>query len=119
MVTLNGNKVTGWAFDTNNVLSFEHQAGYSAWLQFTHLPGGPLFMGTVTPSCAEGYVSDVSFQVLPPSVHTADQNPHGSALECAHRGPGMPVKQRVNELHGCRRLMLQCNSSCRSTTRAK
>lgn len=63
VVALNGNKVSGWTFDANNVLAFEHQAGYSAWLQFTVLPGGPLFMGTVAPSNAEGYVSDVEFQV--------------------------------------------------------
>ncbi len=63
MVAVNGNKVSGWTFDANNVLSFEHQAGYSAWLQFTVLPGGPLFMGTVVPSSAEGYVSNVEFQV--------------------------------------------------------
>ncbi|CAL8470611.1 g10153 [Coccomyxa elongata] len=64
VVALNGNKVSGWTFDANNVLSFEHQAGYSAWLQFTVLPGGPLFIGTVVPSSAEGYVSNVEFQVF-------------------------------------------------------
>ena len=37
--------------------------GYSAWLQFTHLPGGPLFMGTVAPSPMDGYVSNVEFKV--------------------------------------------------------
>ncbi len=63
VVALNGNKVAAWAFDTNNVLSWEHQAGYSAWLQFTHLPGGPLFMGTISPSSADGYVSTADFQV--------------------------------------------------------
>lgn len=62
-MTLNGNKVSGWAFDQNNVLSFELQAGFSAWLQFTLLPGGPLFMGTMAPSNAEGFVSDKEFQV--------------------------------------------------------
>ena len=62
-VTLNGNKVSGWTFDQNNVLSFELQAGYSAWLQFTVLPGGALFMGTMAPSNAEGYISDKEFQV--------------------------------------------------------
>ena len=53
VVSLNGAKVGGWTFDANNVLAFEHQAGYSAWLQFTHLLGGPLFMGTFAPSAAE------------------------------------------------------------------
>ena len=65
-MTLNGNKVSGWTFDQNNVLNFEQQAGFSAWLQFTVLPGGPLFMGTMAPSNAEGYVSDKEFQV---SIH--------------------------------------------------
>ena len=82
MVTLNGSKVAAWTFDTNNVLSFEHQAGYSAWLQFTHLPGGPLFMGTVTPSCEEGYVSDVSFQV-PPLLPTDDNGFRELGCACA------------------------------------
>jgi hypothetical protein len=63
-VAINGTKVSGWTFDANNVLSFEHQAGYSAWLQFTHLPGGPLFMGTIAPSPMEGYVSNVEFKVI-------------------------------------------------------
>ena len=62
-VTLNGNKVSGWAFDKNNVLSFEMQAGFSAWLQFTVLPGGPLFLGTMAPSNTEGFISDKEFQV--------------------------------------------------------
>lgn len=62
-VTLNGNKVSGWAFDQNNVLSFEMQAGFSAWLQFTVLPGGPLFLGTMAPSNTEGFISDKEFQV--------------------------------------------------------
>ena len=68
-VTLNGNKVSGWTFDQNNVLSFELQAGYSAWLQFTVLPGGALFMGTMAPSNAEGYVSDKEFQVRSIFLH--------------------------------------------------
>lgn len=33
IVAINGTKVSGWTFDANNVLAFEHQAGYSAWLQ--------------------------------------------------------------------------------------
>ena len=45
------------------MLAFELQAGFSAWLQFTVLPGGPLFMGTMAPSNAEGYISDDEFQV--------------------------------------------------------
>lgn len=45
------------------MLAFELQAGFSAWLQFTVLPGGPLFMGTMAPSNAEGYISDKEFQV--------------------------------------------------------
>ena len=59
--------MTGWTFDQNNVLAFEMQAGFSAWLQFTVLPGGPLFMGTMAPSNAEGYISDKEFQVRSPS----------------------------------------------------
>ena len=70
-VTLNGNKVSGWAFDQNNVLSFEMQAGFSAWLQFTVLPGGPLFLGTMAPSNTEGFISDKEFQVCAHLVCTA------------------------------------------------
>jgi hypothetical protein len=67
VVSLNGAKVGGWAFDANNVLAFEAQAGYSAWLQFTHLPGGPLFMGTFAP-CSDEEAPDAAapeFHVRP------------------------------------------------------
>ena len=65
VVSLNGAKVGGWTFDANNVLAFEHQAGYCAWLQFTHLPGGPLFMGTFAPSSAEDSIPEAEFHVRP------------------------------------------------------
>ena len=86
-VALNGSKVGGWAFDTNNVLSWEHQAGYSAWLQFTHLPGGPLFMGTISPSSADGYVSAADFQVCaraPPLCMLPHAPCNSASLPCCH-----------------------------------
>lgn len=85
-MTLNGNKVSGWTFDQNNVLNFEQQAGFSAWLQFTVLPGGPLFMGTMAPSNAEGYVSDKEFQA---SIHVFCS--HGSYVGPVIIAPGLTL----------------------------
>ncbi len=49
-MAVGGRDLTCWAFDTCNVLSWQDEAGYSAWLQFAALPGGPVFMGTLAPS---------------------------------------------------------------------
>ena len=47
VVTVGSAVVTAWTFDANNVLTWEGEAGCSAWLQFMVLPGGPVFMGTL------------------------------------------------------------------------
>ena len=49
-VAVGGRDLSQWTFDSNNVLAWGDEAGYTAWLQFTVLPGGPVFMGTLHPS---------------------------------------------------------------------
>ena len=39
IVTVGAASVSAWSFDANNVLSWEGEAGCSAWLQFMALPG--------------------------------------------------------------------------------
>jgi len=51
-VAVGGRDLTHWTFDANNVLAWSDEAGYTAWLQLTVLPGGPVFMGTLHP-CGE------------------------------------------------------------------
>jgi hypothetical protein len=46
-VTVGGSRVESWAFDGNNVLSWEDDAGCSAWLQFLALRSGPAFAGNL------------------------------------------------------------------------
>jgi len=46
-VTVGGSKVDSWSFDGNNVLSWEDDAGCSAWLQFLALRSGPAFAGNL------------------------------------------------------------------------
>ena len=46
-VTVGGSKVESWSFDGNNVLSWEDDAGCSAWLQFLALRSGPAFAGNL------------------------------------------------------------------------
>lgn len=48
-MTLDGKTVACWTFVANNVLAWEDDAGFSAWLQFVVLPGGPVFMGDLHP----------------------------------------------------------------------
>ena len=43
----NGVRIEAWAFNPNNVLSWEDSAGHTAWLLFMALPGGPLVLGNV------------------------------------------------------------------------
>ena len=52
-VAVGGRDLSNWTFDASNVLAWADDAGYSAWLQFTVLPGGPVFMGTLHPSGEE------------------------------------------------------------------
>lgn len=61
-VTLNGKSVACWTFVANNVLAWEDDAGYSAWLQFIVLPGGPVFMGDLHPN---GELSNISSSGMP------------------------------------------------------
>ena len=49
-MAVGGRDLSCWSFDAANVLAWADEAGYSAWLQFTVLPGGPVFMGTLQPS---------------------------------------------------------------------
>ena len=49
-MAVGGRDLSQWTFDSNNVLAWGDEAGYTAWLQFTVLPGGPVFMGTLHPS---------------------------------------------------------------------
>lgn len=52
-VAVGGRDLSNWTFDASNVLAWADDAGYTAWLQFTVLPGGPVFMGTLHPSGEE------------------------------------------------------------------
>ena len=49
-VAVGGRDLSFWTFDANNVLAWADEAGYTAWLQFTVLPGGPVFIGLLHPS---------------------------------------------------------------------
>ena len=49
MLTVDGRALMAWTFDANNVLAWDNEAGYAAWLQFMALPGGPVFMGSLRP----------------------------------------------------------------------
>ncbi|CAL8470616.1 g10158 [Coccomyxa elongata] len=57
-VAVGGRDLSFWTFDANNVLAWADEAGYTAWLQFTVLPGGPVFMGTLHPSGQDAAASD-------------------------------------------------------------
>jgi hypothetical protein len=47
VVTVNGQALSRWTFDYNNVLAWQDEAGCSAWLQLLVLPGGPVLVGKV------------------------------------------------------------------------
>ena len=49
VLTVDGRALSAWTFDANNVLAWDNEAGYAAWLQFMALPGGPVFMGSLRP----------------------------------------------------------------------
>ncbi|CAL5220251.1 g2231 [Coccomyxa viridis] len=57
-VAVGGRDLSNWTFDASNVLAWADDAGYSAWLQFTVLPGGPVFMGTLHPHGEEASGAD-------------------------------------------------------------
>jgi len=44
-VTVDSMKVENWTFGPNNVLTYQTDAGHSAWLQFVHLANGPIILG--------------------------------------------------------------------------
>ena len=46
-VYCDGEKVEAWAFNPNNVLSWEDSMGNTAWLLFMPLPEGAILMGNV------------------------------------------------------------------------
>ena len=57
-MAVGGRDLSFWTFDANNVLAWADEAGYTAWLQFTVLPGGPVFMGTLHPSGGDAAEKD-------------------------------------------------------------
>lgn len=64
-VAVGGRDLSFWTFDANNVLAWADEAGYTAWLQFTVLPGGPVFMGTLHPSGGDAAEKDAGESPLP------------------------------------------------------
>ncbi len=83
-VLCNGTRIEAWAFNPNNVLSWEDSAGHTAWLLFMALPGGPLILGNVlTPE--QGTAS--SEHPTPPlaladSIWSAQELPAGQIQWC-------------------------------------
>ncbi len=53
-MSVNGQKLVAFNFDYNSVLAWREEAGYSAWLQFLVLPGGPVFVGKISNSGYDG-----------------------------------------------------------------
>lgn len=47
VLTVDGRALASWTFDANNVLAWDNESGYAAWLQFMALPGGATFMGSL------------------------------------------------------------------------
>ena len=60
-MAVGGRDLSNWTFDASNVLAWADDAGYTAWLQFTVLPGGPVFMGTLHPSGEEASGAGAAF----------------------------------------------------------
>ena len=90
MLTVDGRALTAWTFDANNVLAWDNEAGYAAWLQFMALPGGPVFMGSLRPvDDAEG----VPQGGARPCDRVSDPNPG------CHLGSLRPVE----DAEACRR----------------
>lgn len=73
-VAVGGRDLSFWTFDANNVLAWADEAGYTAWLQFTVLPGGPVFMGTLHPSGQDAAASDAGES--PPFPADSGNHPH-------------------------------------------
>lgn len=72
-VAVGGRDLSFWTFDANNVLAWQDEAGYTAWLQFTVLPGGPVFMGTLHPSTNTAEAGDSSESPLSFTLHCVSQ----------------------------------------------
>ena len=66
-MSVNGQKLVAFNFDYNNVLAWREEAGYSAWLQFLVLPGGPVFVGKISNSGYDG--GPLSLYGLPGLLH--------------------------------------------------
>ena len=107
-VTVGGTPVTGWAFDANNVLSWEDEAGCSAWLQFLATPGGPVFAGNLFAAGAPP----------PPSGFNAFGEPRGapSRLPPDGRIPGTVGRAVVASAAAAGALLsgglLRCAAAC-------
>ncbi len=63
-MAIGGRDLSVWAFDASNVLAWQDEAGYTAWLQFAVLPGGPVFMGTLHPSSEAPTASESRARLL-------------------------------------------------------
>ena len=69
----NGVRIEAWAFNPNNVLSWEDSAGHTAWLLFMALPGGPHILGNViTPEQSAPSSEAFSCPINPGSFATHD-----------------------------------------------
>jgi hypothetical protein len=60
-MTVDNMKVENWTFGPNNVLTYETDAGHSAWLQFVHLANGPIILGKFRELETEVLESEPSF----------------------------------------------------------
>jgi len=85
VLTVDGRALVAWTFDANNVLAWDNEAGYAAWLQFMALPGGPVFMGSLRPvedaeGVPAGAYSHIKRAAVPPCAMQPD---HGH-----NRAPG-------------------------------
>ena len=84
---MGGRDLAHWAFDANNVLAWQDEAGYSAWLQFAVLPGGPVYMGTLHPSgdkpAAGTYTIVVFVPFWCPPIRAPQQSQPSFAHPCA------------------------------------
>ncbi len=63
-VTVNGQAVDSYTFQPNNLLSWEGAAGYTAQLQFMHLPNGPIFMGRLQRSEETAVATGASLNLI-------------------------------------------------------
>ena len=66
-VVVDNVKVDTWTFGPNNVLTYQTDAGHSAWLQFVHLAQGPIILGKFRETESEVLESERHLPSLPPS----------------------------------------------------